>query len=151
MKYTKQRKALFALVTLPLFGLALFGPGTASAHGRFGMTATPDEIATRQQEMFTSDATLLGISIDEVKEAWVNGKNIQQLAEEKGITKEQLRAKMEVKRLEQMTAQMKALVDKGIITQAQADARIAAMSTMKEKVGLMKDKMGGRGRGGFRF
>ncbi len=143
-----QKKAFYALATLPLFSLALLGPSVASAHGFFGSNIAPEEIATRQQEMFASDAAFLGVSVDEVKEAWAEGKHVKQLAQEKGITAEQFKAKMEIKRQEQMRAQMKALVDKGIITQAQADKRIATMKDQAAKMKDMKGKKGGMGRGG---
>jgi hypothetical protein len=87
----------------------------------------------------------LGLSVDEVKNAWANGQNIWELAKAKGLTEEVLKAKMETQRLERITAELKALVDKGVITQAQADARLNHVKTMQSKIG---DKFGkGNGNG----
>ena len=115
---------------IPVLGLSLLGAGVASAHGMgfgFGNNANPEEIATRQQDMFTHEASLLGISVDEVKAAWAKGETMQQLMQEKGISKETVQAKMQEERKTQMQTMLKALVDKGIITQAQADQRQAVM------------------------
>ena len=60
-------KKVFGYALLPALVLTLVGAGTASAHGMFGggmSNATPEEIASRQQEMFTHQSTLLGISVD---------------------------------------------------------------------------------------
>lgn len=129
---------------LPIMGLALLGAGSVSAHGLFGMgmaNQTPEEIATRQQEMFQNEAKILGISVNEVKDAWAEGKTIQQIASEKGISQELIQARLKEARLEQAKTHLKALVDKGVITQAQADARLKVMQTR------IDSGKGGMGRG----
>ncbi len=85
------------------------------------------------------------LSVDEVKNAWANGQNIFELAKAKGISEDTLKAKMETLRSEKHKTQLQALVTKGVITQAQADARLKSMETMKEKMGDKKGK--GRGMG----
>jgi len=126
------KKKFITYAILPVLGLAfLVGPASASAMG-FGWfggfdKADSDVIATRMQNMFQNKATLLGISVDEVKNCWAQGKNIWQCAEEHGITKEQLQQKMKDARAQQLKAQIQTLVDKGVITQAQADQRLQWM------------------------
>lgn len=107
-----------------------------------------DELASRQTELFTKQATLIGVSTEEVKNAWAEGKDFLTLAKEKGLTETQLKEKMKAERTAQMKAQMSALVSKGVITQAQADKRIA---TMEAKASAKKEGRGGKGMKGFSF
>lgn len=124
-----------------VLGLGLVSVKAASAHGFLGGwgAATPDEIAAKHQTMFQEQADLLGISIDDVKNAWAQGKSLLQLAQEKGITQAQLQTKLQDLRTTQMKAQLQALVDKGIITQTQADTRLA---TLQAKVSQGTGRMG---------
>jgi hypothetical protein len=129
----KNKKMLFYAL-IPILGLSLFGATYASAHGMFGFggfgsNLTPDQIATNHQTMFQNEADLLGISVDEVKTAWSQGKSLQQLATDKGITAAQLQQKMKDQQLNNLKTQLQTLVDKGIITQAQSDARLQFMQT----------------------
>ncbi len=136
-----------ALGAIPVLGLGLLSGGAAvSAAGFLGSEATPQEIATRQQTMFDKQASLLGISVDKVKDAWAAGKTLQELAAENGITEAQLQEKLVAERTAAMKAQIQALVDQGIVTQAQADQRLAYMAANPGKAkGMMGP--GGRGRG----
>lgn len=148
------KKKLLSYAVLPVLGLAfLVGPGSASAmgHGWFGGgSVNTDTVATRMQTMFQNEANLLGINVDEVKNGWAQGKSIVQIAEEYGITKEQLQQKMQDARTQQLKAQMQALVDKGIITQAQADQRSRWMQTKTQNAkGKGFRGMKGFGRFGF--
>lgn len=125
--------------------MALLGVFSASAMGFHGMnTMTADEIATKQNAMFIDQASLIGATVDEVKNAWADGKSLVDLAKEKGLTEEQLQTKMKAQRDAQMKTQLATLVSKGIITQAQADKRIAFMQTQSSKTG----KWGKHGMGG---
>ncbi len=127
-----KKSRLFAYAALPVLGLGLIGAGTASANG-FGFgggNMAPADIAARQTEMFELKAGILGISVDEVKNAWAEGKTIQKLAEEKGITTEQLQEKMRATHLTQMKSHLSVLVSNGVITQAQADKRLETMQNM---------------------
>ena len=130
---------------LPALSLGFVGANVASAHwmGGAGPNVTPEEIATRQASMFQETATLLGISVDAVKEGWAAGKTITEMATENGITEEALKIKMEAARKAKLAAQLKTLVDQGIITQAQADKRLLAVGAKKGK--------GGRGHRGGGF
>ncbi|MBI5153096.1 MAG: hypothetical protein HZA36_01415 [Parcubacteria group bacterium] len=148
---------------LVLSGVVLFGVNSVSARGfdimmgRGFVVPTPDEIATRQQAMFQNEATLLGISIDEVKNAWAEGKSMQQLMKDKGITEAQVAQRKRDAELAQFKTQLQTLVTKWIITQAQADKRLVTMQAQpqsKMKSGVEKRRGGimGRGhRGGFWF
>jgi len=95
--------------------------------------------------MFDNEAQILGISVDEVKNAWAQGKTMMQLAQEKGITEAQLQAKIKDARTAQLKIQLQTLVSSGVITQAQADQRLAYMQSQQTNV---KGKLGGRRHGG---
>lgn len=123
---------------IPALGLGFLGANVASAYW-MGSNATPQETATRQSEMFQETATLLGISVDAVKEGWASGKSVSELAAENSITDEQLKTKMETVRKAKLAAHLQTLVAQGVITQAQADKRLASMETQKGK------HRGGRG------
>jgi len=126
-----------------IFALAIFlSSGVAKADAFFGGNLSDDERAQMQQKMFDEQANLLGISVDEVKNAWANGQNIFELAKAKGISEDVLKTKMEKLRSNRMKTGLQALVSKGVITQAQADARLKNMEAMKGKIGKH-----GKGRG----
>lgn len=139
------KKSLQKIGMVSALSLASFSVLSASAMGMPYMmnNATPDEIATRQTQMFTSQASLIGATVDEVKNAWASGKDFKTLAKEKGITEEQLRTKMETKRTDEMKTTLATLVSKGVITQAQADKRLATMSAKASN----EKGAGKRGRG----
>jgi hypothetical protein len=140
------KKRILVYAFLPaVLGLGLVSVKAASAHGFFGGfgAVAPEDIAARHQTMFQEQASVLGISVDEVKSAWAEGKSMRDLAEEKGITQEQLQTKMRTLRETQMKTQLQALVDKGIITQAQADTRL---TTMQQHMGN-GNKGAGKGKG----
>jgi DNA-binding phage protein len=147
----KLKHKIIALTMIPAFvGIGFLGVNAASAHGlfgSFGSTLTPDEIAGRQQTMFQKEADLLGVSVDDVKAAWAAGKSLAELASEKGITKEQLQQKLKDARLAEFKTQLQTLVDKGVITQAQADQRLQYIQNQQEK---MNGKIGG-GRHGMKM
>ncbi len=139
-----------------VLSLLAFGAVSASAMGFGGMmssNASPDEIASRHTTMFTQQASLLGMTVDEVKNAWAQGKTLEQLATEKGLTKAELQAKLVTQRTEQMKSHLSTLVSKGVLTQAQADKRLSFMqSQSSSKKGIGMHERGGKGMmGGFGF
>jgi hypothetical protein len=153
------KKRTLILGALPVLGLLAavgFSASAAMAHGPgfdFGRSATPDEIASRQTQMFQREADLLGLTVDEVKDAWADGKTMKQLMAEKGITQDQIQAKLKAQRDVQMKTQLQGLVEKGIITQAQADKRLVAMGKTPDQGrgrGLGIGMRMGMGSGGFR-
>jgi hypothetical protein len=146
------KKKFLVYGVLPVLAVIFAGAGIASAQGfKMGWSADPEEMASRMTAMFQERASILGITIDEMKNYWADGKNIKEIAEEKGITDEQLRTKMQELRKNQMKEQLQAMVSKGVITQAQADKRLEKMSENQGKgfFGGVGGK-GGMKRGGFK-
>ena len=147
------KKQYIAFVAVPVLALTFLAANIVSAHGFgfgmgfggvFGVTATPDEIATRQQTMFQDEANLLGISVDAVKTGWAQGKTLPEIATDNGLTADQLKTKMQAAHASQLKKHMQTLVAKGIITQAQADQRVAwmtARSTTKASMGRHRGMM----------
>lgn len=143
MSKKKINKIILAGLTVGLLGVG----GVASAHGLWGVgSLSPQEFSQNQATMFQSQADILGISVDKIKEAWASGKSFSDLATENGMTKDQLQAKMKTLRETQMQSQLEALVGAGVITQAQADQRMTFMKNRVEN-GRMKGGMMGFGRG----
>ncbi len=141
----------FLLVSLGVLSFA--GIGIVSAHGGgfggwgFFSNWTPEDIASRFETMFEQKAELLGISVDDYKAKWAEGQTFSQIAEEAGVTQEQLQEKMQLARQEQLRAQLNALADQGIISQEQANQRFNAL---QEQFANQESQMWGRGmmRGG---
>jgi len=133
------KKKYLIYTILPITAFTIVGGGIALACGWFGGMGnfSPDEIAQRQQTMFEREAQILGISVDEVKNYWAEGKTIKEIMEEKGITQEQIQTKMREIQLQEMRSFLQTLVEKGIITQTQADKRLEIMKNRLEngKVG----------------
>jgi len=128
------KKKILTYSSLLVFTL-LFGLGVSQADAFWGGNKISLEERTSMQEtMFKEQASFLGLTLDEVKNAWASGQSMLDLAKSKGVTEEALRAKMQTARQEMMKQELKALVDKGVITQAQADARLKHMETMKGKM-----------------
>ena len=123
------RKKYLAYLVLPALLLTVLGASAASAHGWFGGfgNASPEEIAERQEAMFENKATLLGISVEEMKDVWAEGKSLWEIAEDLGLTQEELQERMQAARKEQLQNQMQALVEQGVISQEQANKRLQFM------------------------
>lgn len=130
----------FALAAVAL----LVGVGVVSAHGGLGnfSNLTLEEQATQHEQMFEKQADILGISVDDYKQAWSEGKNLMQIAEEQGITVEDLRSRMQEQKQSLLQEHLNNLVTQGVITQAQADSRLAAM---EQQVGKGMGMMGPKG------
>lgn len=156
----KTQHKIAAVAALPIIGLSLIGAGTASARGLggggdFGMGGmmrpafSAETFAQQQSTMFTEQAELLGIDVETVKDAWASGKSFRDLAIENGITDEQLKEKMKAAAQTRIQNELSALVEKGIITQAQADARLNTITShMSERPN--KEMMGKGMHGGKR-
>lgn len=118
----------YYLFIIPLLGfLTLGGIGIASAHGGWGMTGTvldPQIFSQHWSEKISQQATVLDITIDEMKSYWSQGKTLWDIAKEKGISDANLQARLKAQHEEQLKKSLQVLVDKGLITQAQADARL---------------------------
>lgn len=129
--------------------ITLLGVNSASAM-KMGMMAQtdPEQFAKQHTEMFQKTANLFGITVDQAKAYWTEGKDVRDIAKEKGISDADLKAKLDAQREADMKTSLQTLVSKGILTQAQADARLAVMKT---KIQNKKDgkKGNGKGRGMF--
>ena len=145
------KKSILKNALIPSIGLALLTISSASAMSFGAMNITPEEIATKQATMFQEQAIVLGLSVDEVKNAWASGKDLKTLAKEKGISLDTIKQKMEATRLANQKTMLTTLVTKGVITQAQADQRLAVMSTKNAKGMMGEGKHGGRGFGMMGF
>ena len=146
------KRKFIAYAMIPFLGAGVLGATQVSAHPFFGMgsTATPEEIATRQQEMFQKQADLLGISVDKIKEGWANGKDIMTIATENGISQDQIKQKMKDARSTALKTELQTLVSKGVITQSQADLRLKALQDKADGKGGNGQGFGGRrGAGGL--
>lgn len=98
--------------------------------------------------MLTEQASLLGISADDLKARLDSGKTFQQIASDLGITQDQLKTKMDAQkqaRLEKMKADIQAEVAAGKLTQAQADQRLAHLTNPPKHGGKMGMNFGHRG------
>ena len=138
---------VYTLLTVGILGL--LGVGFASAHGWSGFSAnfSPEEITQRFETMFQNKADLLGISVDEMKSAWAEGKTLMEIAEEQGISQEQLQETIREGKRERLQSHLQTLVDNGVINQEQADQRLQTMEERFENGDFGKGCHGGFGRG----
>ena len=137
-----KHKKVLSYVGLGALALAFyfgFNYETQAFFGPKSINVSTEERATMQQKMFEEQAKILGISVDELKNSWSKGKTFMELAKEKGISEETLKAKMKTQAEAKMKEHLSSLVAKGVITQAQADARF---EFMKEKLNKMAEKAG---------
>ena len=124
------KKKYLTYAIIPALGLGLLGVSSVYAHGMFWGVGnlSPEDLVTRQQAMFQQQADLLGITLDQYREKWADGKTLKEIAAELGITQEQLVERAKKAQQDRLSAQLKILVDKGVITQAQADRRLQFMA-----------------------
>jgi hypothetical protein len=127
------KKTIQMLMVLGLLSVGVAGASVASAYmgGRWNQ-ADPAEVAERQMEMFEHQAEVLGVDVDQIKNAWAEGKNLPELAEELGVSEDELMNRMQEQRQERMQERVNALVEQGVITQEQADQR---QVFMQERMG----------------
>jgi hypothetical protein len=120
-----RKKILFLALILGL--LVMAGANSALARGWFWNESNldPEELANKHQEIFLEKANLLGITPEEMKEYWAQGQGLREIASEIGLNSEDLWAKMQEKRENQMKERINVLVEKGIISQEQAEKRLS--------------------------
>jgi hypothetical protein len=114
---------------IPVFALAgLIGVGslTAYAAGNDWSLGLGKFDTSRWEQRLTSEASLLGITLDEMKSFWSQGKSVKEIATEKGISETDLASKMKAQRIEMMKTHLATLVSEDKLTQTQADARLKA-------------------------
>jgi len=143
-------KKLAAYIIVPALALSFLGVGIASAHGWFGFdNATPEEIATRQESMFEHKADILGLSVDQIKDFWAEGKTFQEIIEESGITEEEIKDRMRELKQTRLEERLQTLVDQGVITQSQADRRLESINERIESGSFGEKKFHGGYRHSF--
>lgn len=125
--------------------LAYGGPGMGSGLGMIPNNFDPSAAADRFAKQIAYQAELLGVSADEIKSYWVQGKGVQDIIKDKGISETELQTKMKAARLAEQKEFLQALVDKGVITQAQADARLKITEEHMDKSDGKMMKMVGQG------
>ena len=118
-------KTYIVLAALPVLIVSVLAINFVSAHGWFKLSL--EDAAERKSVMFEQKAALLGVSVEEMKNAWAEGKNFHELMEESGLTKEDLKARMKAR----MAEHLQALVNEEVITQEQADQRSEAVGEGK--------------------
>lgn len=150
MRLTK--RGVISMAALAAVGV-LGTVGIASAYGGlgwWGSQVTPEQAAQQQQSMFQQQADILDINVDEVKNAWAQGKTLQQLATEKGMTNQQLQDKFKQLHEQKMKDQLQSLVSQNVITQQQADDRLKFLQSQqatRTHMGRGGHHMGGMGMG----
>ena len=140
-----------------VFGILIAKPVEAKGFGFWGWgfgRINLDDWAERMKKMFEEWADLLQISIEKVKNYWAEGKTLKEMMEAENISKEDLQKRMKEKRLEELKNQLQKLVEKGIITQEQADKRFEVMKKWlenQEEKRIFRGHWKGFGRGWFGF
>lgn len=139
-------KKIFTYGIVPALAVVFLGAGTVSAAqnmisenftethrgGRglgMGVIKTPQEFVERQTQLFVHQSEITGIPVEEIAGAWAEGKKLETLLEEKGIDHTVVQEKMRTYGETQMKERLQALVDAGVITQAQAETRLEFMKT----------------------
>lgn len=140
----KVKYLLYGIIPALLLGV---GISSAAAHGMFGWRgqADPATQATEQTQRFEQQAQVLGISVDQVKSYWSQGMTPRDIIDELVLDETELQNRMREIRQTNMKEHLQALVDQGVITQAQAEARLEFMSTHEPKgkgKGLFGQKQG---------
>lgn len=122
-------KAYIVLVAVPVLLVSVLAVSFVSAHG--WSKFSPEDAAEHRSVMFEQKAALLGVSVEEMKNAWAEGKNFHELMEESGLTKDELKVRMKESMKARMAEHLQSLVDEGVITQEQADQRSEAVGEGK--------------------
>lgn len=131
----KKKNLICAILPVLAFGILMANPIEAKGFGFWGGgfgNINLDEWTQRMEKMFENWANLLQISIDKVKNYWAEGKTPKEMMEAENINKEDVQKRMKEKRLEELKNQLQKLVEKGIITQEQADKRLEVMKNWLE-------------------
>ena len=146
-------KKLLMYTIAPALGLVLLGAGSVSALSSGGFQSlSPQDLATRISAMFQNEANVLGISVDAAKIGWAEGKTLQEIAQDNGISQDQLKQKLQAAHKAQVTTMLQTLVSQGVITQNQMNQRLAVMQNMASSTGNGRGHRHGMGmRFGFSF
>lgn len=135
-------KKKYILIVPAFMLLGLLGVGSASAYGgglgmmgKFNPNTDPATSVKNWSEQLAQKANILGVSVEDMKNYWVAGKNVKDIAKEKGISEADVQTKMRAARETEMKAWLQSLVTNGQLTQAQADARLKFMQENHSKQG----------------
>ncbi len=150
------KKILICTILLVLvFGILLTKPAEAKRFGWRGFWGFSnfnlDEWTQRIEKMFENWANLLQISIEKVKNYWAEGKTMKEIMEAENISQEDVSKRIEEKKLEELKNRLQKLVEKGIVTQEQADKRLKWMENQMENKPCDRKFSRGCGFRGFRF
>lgn len=143
----KKNRKLYTFALLSVLGITMAGSGTVLAAGFPWGDLNPADVASHQETMFAHQAEVLGLDEATIKQGWAEGKTLKEIAEENNISLDALQAKMQAERKARMEEHLQILVDQGVITQAQANSRLAVIESRGEN----GDGLGfGGGRGGHK-
>lgn len=118
-------KVYIILAALPVLLVSVLALSFVSAHGWFGMSK--GDGAEHKGMMFEQKAEFLGMSVEEMKDMWTEGKNFHEMKEESGFVKGEFKMHMKEGMEERMAEHLQSLVDDGVITQEQADEKSQIM------------------------
>ncbi len=133
------KKILVLTILLVLvLGFSAVSPAEARGFGWKGFWGFPnfnlDDWTQRMEKMFENWANLLQISLEKIKNYWAEGKTMKEIMEAENISQEEVQKRMKEMRLEGLKNQLQKLVEKGIITQEQADKRLKFYQSQLEKL-----------------
>lgn len=82
------------------------------------------EQGAMREQALEKRAQILGMNVDELKAQLEQGKKLYEIAQEKGITPEQMREQVMTQRREQTQERLNQMVEQGKITREQANKRL---------------------------
>ena len=131
MKQNVKKIVLYSLIVASVLGIV--ATGISSAHGWFG-NLSPEDLVAKFETMFQKKAEILGISVEDYKDGWAEGKTLKEIVEEQGITQEQFQERMIQEKEELMIEKLNTLVENRVITQEQADQKLSFMQEKFENM-----------------
>jgi competence protein ComGC len=144
---------LYSLLAVSVVGLV--GASAVSAQGFFhnhAMNSEGKESQGGYEKMLENKAEIFGLSVDQLKTAKEEGKTFCEIAEDQGLSMEELRAQMQEKKqelraqkIEGRKAHIEELIANGTITQEQAGEKLEWLEN-REGRGKMLYRNGGEGR-----
>lgn len=141
-------KKIFTYGIVPALAVVFLGAGTVSAAqnmisenftethrgGRglgMGVIKTPQEFVERQTQLFVHQSEITGIPVEEIAGAWAEGKKLETLLKKRELIILWCKKKCAHMERPQMKERLQALVDAGVITQAQAETRLEFMKNTR--------------------
>jgi len=110
------------------FGGGMFGMGI--------MNQNNVDFSALMQQKFDSWSKILGISVDKVKNYWVQGKNLNDMIKAENLNLTDIQNRMKQIRLDNARQNLQKLVDSGIITQDQMNQRLEFMQNNSSNFGM---------------